>query len=131
MNTRSTADIHEWVMKETGSGAASIRILPAVARIVIHGLLDGQRHPVPHLPSSYHLQREGLDDDALGDYNNIVSTDIAGTYELHTDLPAEPENTQDPGPGPSTSFTLMVPELKRFIGMLLSGYHSLPATKLY
>ncbi|KAK9875266.1 hypothetical protein WA026_007657 [Henosepilachna vigintioctopunctata] len=45
---------------------------------------------------------EGLDDDVLGDYDNIVSTDIAGTYEIHTDLPAEPENTQDE-PGPSTS----------------------------
>ncbi|XP_050340901.1 uncharacterized protein LOC126767429, partial [Bactrocera neohumeralis] len=45
---------------------------------------------------------EGLDDDALGDFDNIVSTDIAGTYEIHTDLPLEPENTQGEL-GPSTS----------------------------
>ncbi|CAH0723619.1 unnamed protein product, partial [Brenthis ino] len=45
---------------------------------------------------------EDLDDDALGDYDNTVPTDIAGTYEIHTDLPAEPENTQGE-PGPSTS----------------------------
>ncbi|CAH0713964.1 unnamed protein product, partial [Brenthis ino] len=152
---------------------------------------------------------EDLDDDALGDYENTVPTDIAETYEIHTDLPAEPENTQGE-PGPSTSkkprlpkkspkyvpdwkkehpiythfptsdetamtqnieervggktpfevfslffsdevweqivgfskkyacdhnrhlFTLTVAELKRFFGiLLLTGYHSLPAAKLY
>ncbi|CAH0728331.1 unnamed protein product, partial [Brenthis ino] len=50
----------------------------------------------------YLADEEDLDDDALGDYDNTVPTDIAGTYEIHTDLPAEPENTQGE-PGLSTS----------------------------
>lgn len=48
------------------------------------------------------LDEEDLDEDALGDYDNTVPTDIAGTYEIHTDLPVEPENTQGES-NPSTS----------------------------
>ncbi|GBP43564.1 hypothetical protein EVAR_87481_1 [Eumeta japonica] len=44
---------------------------------------------------------EDQDDDALGDYN-IGPTDITGTYEIHTDLHEEPENTQGK-PSPLTS----------------------------
>lgn len=152
---------------------------------------------------------EDLDDDMLSGFDNTLPTDIAGTYEIHTDLPTEAENMQEepshsvtkkrklskksskciPGwkmdhptyvifpkndetamkqnieqrVGGKTPlevfslffsgevweqivsfskkyacdhnrhlFTLTVTELKRFFGiLLLTGYHSLPATKLY
>ncbi|GBP00771.1 hypothetical protein EVAR_76988_1 [Eumeta japonica] len=58
-----------------------------------------QIHAVYIPPTVYNLtDEEDLDDDALGDYESTVLTDIAGTYNIHTDLPAEPENTQgEPG----------------------------------